>query len=76
MKLFDLIHDNDALIEGLIVAKQGDDFRVLWNNGIIGDVIVHILDIAAIAYRYVVHSHMPQSGMFHDTAFQRKISMQ
>ena len=54
MKLFDLIYDNDALIEGLIVAKQGDNFRVLWNNGIIGDVKEEYKEIEVLRHLNII----------------------
>ena len=38
-RLFDVIYDWDARIRGIIIEKKSDNmFRVLWTNGVIGEV--------------------------------------
>ncbi|MBR3636301.1 MAG: hypothetical protein IKN45_00105, partial [Lachnospiraceae bacterium] len=38
-RLFDVIYDWDARIRGIIIEKESDNmFRVLWTNGVIGEV--------------------------------------
>ena len=36
MKLYDLVEDYDAYIQGVLINEHNNQFNVLWNNDVIG----------------------------------------
>ncbi len=50
MEIFDRIYDKDAYIEGVIINKKGDDYKVLWNNGVYGNVREEYEEIKVVGH--------------------------
>lgn len=50
MKINDIIYDNDAYIKGKIIDKCGEEFIVLWDNGVVGRVLEDYTEIEVVGH--------------------------